>query len=427
MLAGGRHALHCYLVTRPARPRSSRPASAACAFCRRIAACQVACLLSLCGAEQDFEHAYFMPPLMPVRRVGARVLLVTQAPPSLPAPYHAAQPPCVSQALRGLLCCAAVETAATVAACGGAQAVQAATGAEAQHVISQYGVAADAGLLSAPLLLPARPLRTPPVPGVRAPLSSSGPVLAPALLGAARLCARWEDPDGRPEECRALSAGSLGALAVTGGLGALGRLVTVWAAGRTPRLLLTGRSGRPALGPPLAGLASWRCVAVQARCDLGTQEDRRQLVRFSPSTYIHAGAAGFADCLISHCCSPGNGLQQLSGLQCVWYGLHPQVSVRQAGGALHDALLSKQTALALRAAHAPKAGGCAMLRQCLRGCPLETAVLFSSLAALLGSAGQANYASANAALDGEAEALGTMVRIAHVPPCACAALDRVRR
>ncbi len=234
----------------------------------------------------------------------------------------------------------------------------------------------------------------------------------------------------RPEECRARPAGSLGALAVTGGLGALGRLVTVWAAGRTPRLLQTGRSGRHALGPPLAGLASWRCVAVQARCDLGTQEDRRQLVRFSPSTYIHAGAAGPAF-LISHCTLliPRQWtLQEHSGLQCVCYdGWHPQVCVRQAGGALHDALLSKQTALALRTVHAPKAGGCAMLRQCLRGCPLESAVLFSSMAALLGSAGQVNYASANAALDGEAEALGTMVRIAHAPPCACPALGRVWR
>ena len=97
--------------------------------------------------------------------------------------------------------------------------------------------------------------------------------------------------------------------------------------------------------------------------------------------------------------------------------------VRHTGGALSDTLLSKQTALALRVVHAPKAGGCAMLRQCLRGCPLASAVLFSSLAALLGSAGQANYASANAALDGEAEVLGTMVRTVHaLPPASSSAL-----
>ncbi len=383
-----------------------------------------------------------MLPLTAVRCIGARVLLVTQAPPMLPAFCLAAKGRCVSQALQGLLCCAAVETSATVAACGGAQAALAAPGAEGQHVISQFGVAADAGVLSAPLLLPARPLRTPPVPGVRAPLSlfragprtgSAGRHAALCPLGGPRhllLMPACTCACQRPEECRARPAGSLGALAVTGGLGALGRLVTVWAAGRTPRLLLTGRSGRPALGPSLAGLASWRCVAVQVRCDLGTQEDRRQLVRFSPSTYIHAGAAGPVF-LTFHCTVliPRQWpLQEhFAVLHCVCYGWHPQVCVRQAGGALHDALLSKQTALALRAVHAPKAGGCAVLRQCLRGCPLEAAVLFSSLAALLGSAGQANYASANAALDGEAEALGTMVRIAHAPPCACPALGRVRR
>ena len=112
-----------------------------------------------------------MLPLTAVRRVGARVLLVTQAPPSLPASCLATEGACVSQALRALLCCAAVETSATVAACGGAQAALAAPGAEAQLVGSQFGVAADAGVLSAPLLLPVRPLHTPPVPGVHAPLS----------------------------------------------------------------------------------------------------------------------------------------------------------------------------------------------------------------------------------------------------------------
>ncbi len=136
-----------------------------------------------------------MLPLMAVRCVGARVLLVTQAPPSLQASCLAAQGACVSQALRGLLCCAAIETSATVAACGGAQAALAAPGAEAQLVGSQFGVAADAGVLSAPLLLPARPLRTPPVPGVHAPPSlfrasvhtgSAGRRAALCLLGRPR-------------------------------------------------------------------------------------------------------------------------------------------------------------------------------------------------------------------------------------------------
>jgi len=146
-----------------------------------------------------------------------------------------------------------------------------------------------------------------------------------------------------PEECRAQPAGSLGALAVTGGLGALGRLVTVWAAGRTPRLLLTGRSGRPALGPPLAGLASWRCVAVQARCDLGTQEDRRQLVRFSPYIYIHAGAAGFPAVSLHIVDPPAVACSSTLGCSaCATHGILKSLCAKQAAHCMTLCCPSKQ-------------------------------------------------------------------------------------
>ena len=71
---------------------------------------------------------------------------------------------------------------------------------------------------------------------------------------------------------------------------------------------------------------------------------------------------------------------------------------------LQDASLPNQTASSLRAALAPKATAASRLQQRLAGLtPLGSMQLFSSIASLLGSSGQANYAAANAALDGQAD------------------------
>ena len=130
---------------------------------------------------------------------GVRVLLVTETPPSLPSCSAAPKGACINRALQGLLRCAAVETAATVAVFGGAYAALAASGAEADHGGSQYGVAGSAGMLSAPLLLPARP-HLPPVPGMNIlPTTTTltwGHVHMDRshLEGAMQLFGCWEDP-----------------------------------------------------------------------------------------------------------------------------------------------------------------------------------------------------------------------------------------
>jgi hypothetical protein len=64
-----------------------------------------------------------------------------------------------------------------------------------------------------------------------------------------------------------------------------------------------------------------------------------------------------------------------------------------------DSVLPKQTAAALVGSHAPKAYGSWALQLAYARTPLRTFALFSSVAALLGGAAQANYSAANSCLD----------------------------
>ena len=73
--------------------------------------------------------------------------------------------------------------------------------------------------------------------------------------------------------------------------------------------------------------------------------------------------------------------------------------VWHAAGVLADGLLPKQTAAALSCVYAPKAHGTWTLQRMGAAVPQRRCVVFSSVAALLGGAGQANYSAANACLD----------------------------
>jgi acyl transferase domain-containing protein/short-subunit dehydrogenase/acyl carrier protein len=77
----------------------------------------------------------------------------------------------------------------------------------------------------------------------------------------------------------------------------------------------------------------------------------------------------------------------------------PIKGVFHLAGALHDATAAQLTRSQLEAAFATKLDGAQALDAAIAGAPLDLFVLFGSLAGVVGSAGQANYAASNAALE----------------------------
>ncbi|MGW0535645.1 type I polyketide synthase [Streptomyces sp. NPDC003032] len=157
-----------------------------------------------------------------------------------------------------------------------------------------------------------------------------------------------------------------GTVLVTGASGTLGRAVArhLVTAHDVRRLLLVGRSGGESGEASLltAELTAHGADVTWAACDVGDRDAVAALLKSVPAA-------------------------------------HPLTAVVHAAGVLDDGLVPALSPQQVDRVFRPKVDGACHLDELTRTAPLASFVVFSSAAATLGSAGQGNYAAANAFLD----------------------------
>ncbi|MBC7369125.1 MAG: thioester reductase domain-containing protein, partial [Undibacterium sp.] len=160
-----------------------------------------------------------------------------------------------------------------------------------------------------------------------------------------------------------------GAYLVTGGLGGLGLAVAGWLAraGAGTIILTSRRAPDTAQEATLAAFRATGARVLWRAADLS--------------------APGAVTALIAACIAEHGSLR----------------GIFHAAGIIDDGLIRQQTPARLAGVFAPKARAAWELHTATLAQPLDFFVLFSSLAAVLGSPGQATYAAANAALDALAQ------------------------
>jgi hypothetical protein len=193
--------------------------------------------------------------------------------------------------------------------------------------------------------------------------------------------ARLVPTSGTSNSSMAYSAASStgGNVLVTGGTGALGQLVGSWLSiQQVQHITLCSRTGK---------------LASNSSSTLPLTDPRHPLYSSMVTiTSCDVSAAADVSGLFSGVLGSSSSRPALS-------------SIMHAGGVLDDASLANQSAAGLRTVAAPKSVALRLLTQQLANLPVVSNVLFSSMAALLGSAGQSNYAASNAALDAAARQL----------------------
>jgi acyl transferase domain-containing protein/acyl-CoA synthetase (AMP-forming)/AMP-acid ligase II/acyl carrier protein len=153
---------------------------------------------------------------------------------------------------------------------------------------------------------------------------------------------------------------------ITGGHGGLGLAVARWLVEKGARhLVLVSRGGVSPNGEEVAAdLAAQGATVATIRADISNQNDVERLLSEIRNT------------------------------------MPPLGGVIHAAGVLDDHLLLNLDAESFRRVLAPKVLGAWNLHSLTAELPLDFFVVFSSVASVLGSPGQANYAAANAFLDG---------------------------
>lgn len=159
----------------------------------------------------------------------------------------------------------------------------------------------------------------------------------------------------------------IGRVIVVGGLGSIGSLTASWLAKNSGnpqscQLVLVGRNGRSKEQTGLIGnLMSSEAPVEMIMSDTATQEGATLLCGRTQQSIV-------------------------SGL------IH-------SGGVLADGLIVNQAPNTIRSAFAPKSTSMQAMHVSLMEHPMAYEILYSSVASLLGSPGQSNYAAANAFLD----------------------------